>query len=133
MDEVIPERTLKLRIRNNIIDYLELAASPAEQRAYECRISMAHVPDELIYRWEDLIPGADWNWYSEPEFSSQEQEALKRFNRIWDSVADATPDPMPSTVNDLLGTAIWQRLIDGASEALNVFKERGRLDEGTPL
>ena len=130
----IPLRVLKLRIRNNIIDYLEVASSPSEQRDFERRVPSACLPDEMINWWEDLcVPDQDFDWFSEPEFSPEEQEAIRRFYEVWDSVAGDTPDVMPRSIEVLIGTRVWQRLIDGASVALSVFRVRGRISETAPL
>ncbi len=129
MSETISLHVLKLRIRNNIIGYLETASSVDEQRLYEKRVPVACVPDEIINQWEDCVPDADFDWYCEPEFSLDEQDAIRRFHGIWNSVADDTPKKMPTTVEALIGTPVWQRLIDGAGEALQVFRKRGRTDE----
>jgi hypothetical protein len=133
VDSSISLHTLKLRIRSNIIDYLESASSPVEQLDYERRVPIAQVPNEIINQWEDCVPDADFEWYSEPEYSADEQSAIKRFHAIWDIVADETPDPMPHTVEALIGTPVWQRLIDGAEDALKVFKRRGRINEAIPM
>jgi hypothetical protein len=133
MEERIPLTVLKLRIRNNIIDYLELASSPAEQREYERRVPIAHVPDEMIIGWEDCVPDQDFEWYSPPEFSADERGAIERFTQVWETVADETPDPMPSAIESLIGTPVWQRLMDGARDALSVFLVRGRISETTVL
>lgn len=128
----ISPRELKLRIRNNIIDYLELASSPDQQREFERRVPIAHIPNEMINLWEDHVPDADFDWYSEPEFSLAEQSAIERFHGIWNSVADETPDVMPDTIETLIGTPVWQRLIDGATDALRIFQKRGRIDDASP-
>jgi hypothetical protein len=129
MEENSPLRVLKLRIRNGIMDYLELASSPSEQRDYERRVPIAHVPNEMINQWEDWVSDEDFDWYSEPEFSPAELDAIKRFHQIWESVADETPDVMPSSIEALLGTPVWQCLINGAADALSVFAARGRISE----
>lgn len=133
MGDSISLQALKLRIRNNIIDYLELASSPDEQRKYERRVPIAQVPSELLNQWEDCVPDADFEWYSEPEYSLEEQGAMKRFHQVWESVADDTPKIMPHTIDALIGTPVWQRLIDGAKDALRVFGKRGRIDKATSL
>jgi hypothetical protein len=133
MEETIPLAVLKLRIRNNIMDYLKLASSPAEQRDYECRVPIAQVPNEMICQWEDCVPDQDFKWYSPPEFSADERAAIERFTGIWETVADETPNPMPSSIESLIGTPVWQRLMDAAREALSVFLVRGRINETTVL
>lgn len=119
----------KMSVRNGIISYLELASSPDAQRAYERRVPLAQVPAELILMWEDLGLHTDPDWYGEPEFSLAELAAIREFHQVWRAVADATTDPMPPTIEALIGTAVWQRLVDGACKALLVFAKRGRLDE----
>ncbi len=46
------------RVRNRVIEYLELAASPGEQRRYEAAVPLVHVPNELINQWEDWVHGS---------------------------------------------------------------------------
>lgn len=48
MDSSILLHTLKLRIRSNAMGYLKLSSSPAEQREYERRISIAQALNEVI-------------------------------------------------------------------------------------
>ncbi|MCD1621355.1 hypothetical protein [Citromicrobium bathyomarinum] len=125
------ETTLKYRMRLGIIQYLATAASPKLQRKYQKGLRDARspgcVPTEMICRWEDVFQIEDADWYSEPVFSGDEQRAALNFHRVWDKVAEGAPDPMPPDIDDLLGTAIWQELIDAAGEALAIFEKRGEL------
>ena len=125
------DTTVKYRIRVGIIHYLVTAASSELQRKYEKSLRDAQapgsVPTEMICRWEDVFRIEDVDWYIEPVFSADEQRAILNFHRVWDQVAEATPDPMPPDIDDLLGTPIWQRLIDAAGEALAIFEIRGEL------
>ena len=125
----ISESTLKYRIRAQIIWYLETAVSPSEQRKYESNLRSAGapgcVPSEMIAQWEDWVRIDDIGWYSEPEFSDEEQAAIVCFHEIWNQVANEIRYPLPSTINELLGTQVWKRLMDGAEAALDVFIKRG--------
>jgi hypothetical protein len=49
------DRLFEQRIRNRIIEYLELAASFEAQREYEQGVPIAHIPYEVISQWEDLV------------------------------------------------------------------------------
>lgn len=131
MERSVSLPTLKLSIRNNIIDYLETASSPHAQRAYERRVPIADIPGEMINQRQNCVPDADFNWYSEPEYSLEENVAIRQFHDIWNSVADDTPDIMPISIDALIGTPVWERLINGAADALRVFQKRGRIDEAT--
>ena len=110
------ETTIKYRMRVGIIQYLETAAFPELQQEYEKGLRDAQapgcVPTEMICQWEDVFRIEDAVWYSEPVFSADEQRAILNFHRVWDQV---------------LGTQIWQRLIEAAGEALTIFKIRGEL------
>lgn len=117
-----------IRIRNRIIEYLELAASHEEQTAYQTAAPHIHVPNEVINRWEDWVR-PDWQRYmTAPVFSLAEIEAIAAFHSSWDAVASATPDPLPS-LGALTGTEQWQRLAKAATSALEVFQIRGYLPE----
>jgi hypothetical protein len=49
------ERLIEQRVRNRIIEYLELAASFEEQRRYEQDVPIAYVPYEVINQWGDQV------------------------------------------------------------------------------
>ena len=131
IEEEVSESTIKYRIRAQIIWYLETASSSAEQRKYEKGLRDAdapgNVPNEMINQWEDWVDIDDLDWYGEPHFSEDEKTAIARFHAVWDEVAEATPEPMPDTIEELIGTPAWQRLESGAREALQVFMSRGYL------
>ncbi|MEP5509709.1 MAG: hypothetical protein ABJP70_09590 [Erythrobacter sp.] len=85
------------------------------------------MPTEMICQWEDCFRLEDADHFGAPEFSNEEQRAMFRFHSVWNQVADETPDPMPPNINDLIGTQVWQKLIDAAAEALATFEVRGQL------
>lgn len=128
MEATPSPQLLRQRIRNNIIAYLEVAASAQEQREYERNVPIAHVPNEMINQWEDSVQSDDFAWYSEPVFTREENQALQNFHATWSAVADVTPNPMPHSVELLIGTPIWDRFMSAASVALRVFMKRGRFD-----
>ena len=115
------------------MDYLELAASADEQREYERRAPIAQVPNEMINQWEDWVRADDLGWYAPPVFSHEESEAIQRFHEVWAGVADETPNPMPHSIDLLIGTAAWNRLMAAAQAALDVFLKRGRFDQDVEL
>lgn len=129
VDLPIPQRLLQQRVRNGIMDYLELASSADNQRAYERRVPIAQVPNELINQWEDWVREDDLGWYGAPVFSRDENEAIRAFHKVWQTVAEATPEPMPHTIEALIGTPIWVCLMDAARTALVIFEKRGRFDQ----
>ena len=48
-------RVVEQRVRNRVIEYLELAASFQEQQEYERNAPIAHIPYEVINQWEDWV------------------------------------------------------------------------------
>jgi hypothetical protein len=121
-------RYVRQRIRNRIIEYLELASSFDEQAEYQSAAPNIHVPSEVLNQWADWVSG-DWREYiAAPVFTSDEIEAVARFHDVWSGVCDATPDDLPD-LQDLVGTMPWRQLAAAASSALAAFHPNGRSPE----
>lgn len=116
------------RIRNRIIEYLELVSSFNVQSAYQAAVPYINVPNEVINQWEDSVSPNWRNYIAAPVFSPEEIIAIAQFYDVWDAVAAAAPDPLPP-LQILLDTGEWQRLASAAAESLTVFHVRGRLPE----
>jgi len=114
------------RVRNRIIEYLELASSFDKQLEYEHAVPI-NVPLEIINQWEDSNPESIAD-IGEPVFDSHESEAIAAFDRIWNQVAAATPDPLPP-LRALQQSSQWNVLRGAAEVALLVFLKRGRFPE----
>lgn len=126
--EVDPTQQVVLqRIRNRIIEYLELASSFGVQRDYQS-IAPVNVGNEIINQWEDLVRESHDPAFVAPVFSAAEQEAVAQFHKVWNAAAANTPDPVPD-LEALFATAEWQRLRAAALLALRVFLARGKLSE----
>ncbi|BDU18149.1 hypothetical protein [Lysobacter auxotrophicus] len=116
------------RIRNRIIEYLDLAASAEDQIAYQAAVPDLHVPSEVANQWEDWVR-PDWRQYLKPPvFSHEEVEAVDSFNASFAAAMTATKDPLPP-LGVLLESAEWGELRDAASAALEVFRTRGHRPE----
>jgi hypothetical protein len=126
--EEVSRIVIAQRIRNRIIEYLEVASSFEEQLEYQAAAPIAHVAAEMINQWEDWVHDPNDAFFAEPVFSPAEQDAIKAFNGVWDRVADDTPNPLPE-LSVLMGTEPWQRLQEAAASALEVFQRRGKFDE----
>jgi hypothetical protein len=48
-------RVVEQRVRNRIIEYLELASSFETQQGYERDVPIAHISYEVISQWEDWV------------------------------------------------------------------------------
>jgi hypothetical protein len=58
-------------------------------------------------------------------------EAIRAFHDVWLAVADETPEWMPHTIEALIGTPVWNRLMVAARDTLQVLSLRGRFNEQT--
>ena len=116
---------LHYRLRNRIIEHLQLVSSASQQLAYQASAPIAHVTNELFNAWGDWVPDeAEVETFGPPVFSPAEISAIRQFNRQLDTIAAATPDPLPP-IAQFVGTEEWQVLSSAAQEALLAFAPRG--------
>lgn len=133
MPQTEPSRQLLLqRIRNRIIENLEILSSFDEQRDYAVRVPIVYVPYELISSWEDYVSEPRPSHFSDPVFSEAERNAIQAFHREWNTAADALPNNYPP-FEDVLEAPYWAQLRDAASIALKVFAVRGKLSEDVEI
>ena len=124
-----PRDVVDTRIRNRIMEYLQLVSSAAQQKDYQRRVPDVNVPTELICSWEDWMPVEEGaQGFAPPVYSAEECEAIGRYGRSWEAVAAATPEEIPS-LEEFIGTPEWRRLKQTAEEALSVFQRRGVFEE----
>ncbi len=116
------------RVRQHIIEYLEVAASFDEQRAYQARSPDVDVPAEVLHQWEDWLTD-DWQTrYADPVFSDNERAAMVEYQQIIDPLANGAVDTSPG-LGLLCETPHWQALRREAQAILAVFMVRGKLTE----
>lgn len=124
-----PKEVVERRVRNRIIDYLELMTSQEDQEEYQRKVPYVNIPSELINQWEDWVPRTiPKGYYAEPVYTPAEAEAILAYHKTWDSVADRLP-PGRQSLEEFVQTAEWRELRDAAVKALSVFQPRGRLPE----
>ena len=122
--EEISDLLLNQRIRNRIIEVLEITASYEEQEK--------HGGDEFINMWEDWVDDERIGDYVEPVFTKKEQERLAEFHKAWNYVANHTPQFLPD-ISELKKNNDWTNLMASASDALAVFRQRGKLSEESEI
>src|SRR5688572_31136777 len=80
------------RIRNRIIEHLQLVASADEQREYQRAAPIAHVSNELFNAWDDWVAdGEAIDEFTPPVFTPEEVAAIRDFDNALDAVARRTP------------------------------------------
>ncbi|WP_145183323.1 hypothetical protein [Planctomycetes bacterium Pla163] len=101
-------------LRESVVSHLRLARSASELRAYRRAVPVASVVAEVFCGWEDLFhPGTPLHGET---FTTAEQEALARFDRVVDSVAEETADD--TGLEDWLNSSPWRVLSSEATVAL---------------
>ncbi len=118
----ISDTLQKQRIRNRIIEVLEMTSSKSDLKKIGA--------DSIVNMWEDWVDDEIIKEYREPVFTKQEQKALLAFHSRWKSVTDNTPKDMPP-ITELLLNKYWLQLMASAKTTLDVFSQRGRLKEDT--
>lgn len=125
----VSTETLHSRLRNRIIEHLQLVSSSEAQLAYRYSVPIAQVSNELFNGWGDWVANeCVIDEFIAPIFSPEEQFAVRKFNAVLDAVAHHTSQNLPY-ITDFIGTPAWQELASAASEALVVFQVRGMSPE----
>jgi hypothetical protein len=122
------ERVLLQRVRNQLIDYLEIAASFEAQRDFQTQAPETHVATEVLEQWADWVSP---NWQEElktPTFSEQERNAITLFQSVWQDTHNTLVRPLPALAYIQLAPA-WQQLRVAAEDCLRVFMLRGKLSD----
>jgi hypothetical protein len=116
------------RIRNRIIEELELTSSFEEQRRYDIAAPLAHVPSEVVCGWEDWVDDKKINGYGPPVFSEAEVLAIKVYHAQWQGIVDSLRVAQLS-LDQVQELDQWKRLSVAAQHALKAFTKRGKLPE----
>jgi hypothetical protein len=125
----VSQRIVDQRVRNRVMETLELAGSFEAQQVYAETVPIANVPAEVINQWSDWVhvdPNTDPNISA--VYSSQELDAIRRFHLVWLKACDAYPDGFPS-VAEIQTIPEWSLLREGARAAKAIFDQRGPLPE----
>lgn len=127
MTKAVPHSLVLQRVRNRIIETLELASSHEIHREYQRNRPQVDVAAEIFNQWEDWVP-TDWRSRYTPGdvFTSSEIAAIAAFEAVWNEVADSLPE---LSLDVLMQMPAWRRLADAGAASLRIFLERGRLPE----
>ncbi|WP_217577839.1 hypothetical protein [Mesorhizobium sp. GbtcB19] len=126
-ERAISDILLNQRYRNQLIGYFEWVSSYDEQRRYQAAVPYVHVPNEAFNQWDDWASDGVLERYVEPVFSVEEQQALRNYRAVLNSVCDDTPQLLPP-LEQLMETEPWERLRLAAKKALKIFMRRGTFD-----
>ncbi|MBR7800695.1 hypothetical protein [Undibacterium fentianense] len=122
------ELVLLQRVRNQLIDYLEIAASFQAQQDFQTQAPETDVATEVLEQWADWV-SPDWREeLRTPTFSEQERTAIGQYQLIWEQTHNNLVRPLPALVYIHLAPA-WQELRVAAERCLAVFMVRGKLSD----
>ena len=132
MNETVPDIVIAQRIRNNLIQYFELASSEHELLEYQRNVPIAQVLVELVEQLDDsfVFEHVKDGWYKEPTYTQEEINAVLNFKEIWEMLIDL-PDYADS-IGNLLSSNYWPPFQKEAERTLKVFMKRGYLSEDEP-
>jgi hypothetical protein len=122
-------RVIEQRIRNRVIESLELAGSFDQQDQYRAIVPFVNVAYEVINGFGDVVP-------SDPRtdagilsvYTASEVTALGAFYDAWRIATQALPDNFPSNAH-AQSLPEWIEMRAVAHVALAVFELRGRMSE----
>ena len=115
----ISDTLLNQRLRNRIIEVLEMFADEAFVEKFGT--------DEIIESWYDFVDEDRFEYINEPVFTKNEINSIKRFLNLLESSFESVPTTW--TISELDNNKPWNNLVSAAKEELEIFMERGRLDE----
>lgn len=132
MTEQVTHLVLMQRVRNRIIEVLELTSSFDQQLAYEKAVKIAYVPDEVIAQWGDWVNAQSLKDITYPVFSADEVAAINLFNDASNEIIRDIPKTTPD-LDTLQRSEPWLQLRQAALACLDVMNRRGRFPEDDQL
>ncbi|MEQ8718455.1 MAG: hypothetical protein RIE08_12665 [Acidimicrobiales bacterium] len=125
----VPQRVVEQRIRNRIIEYLELAASFEAQAACQRAVPRVNVAIDVVNQWGDWVRTDPPTRADLPDvFSDAEVETMGAYAEAVNAAAVVLPGGFPDLA-EVQRLKEWESLRKTAGEALRVFEVRGRLSE----
>ncbi len=117
-------RVIKQRIRNRLIEYLEMVVSyTTDPPPFDL--------NEVLNQWEDWVPfPAIIVDFPAPTYTQSEAESLIAFAMAWDKLCSLI---LPTTTieTDVICKPEWLIFLGAANTALHTLAQRGRLSEDT--
>jgi hypothetical protein len=101
--------------RINIINTLQLIASPTDQLAYQQQVPGVNVAAELVNQWfDDFYHPGDARF--DADFSPDELETLAEFNDFYDVRVSQLPDRL----SGMLESPVWLNVMAAANKVLQL-------------
>ena len=127
----ISDKELAIRLRQNILDVLNLWNSKDDQLAYQENVPIAQVSSELFNQWEDLYnPESD---SFKLAFDGREREILSDFDKVLNHICIKTMNNLPY-ITDFVKTNDWLVVNRAAADTKSRLKNTAanRVDGSAP-
>jgi hypothetical protein len=96
-DDDDPRKRIELmKVRHELIDYIETCSSFERHRQYQDAVPWVPVPTEVIEMWSDSFDESLLGEYGSLVFSAQERAAMREFDAAWRTVINELPSPCRS-------------------------------------
>lgn len=128
MQEDVSERVVRQRIRNRIIENLELQASFESQREYEAEVPFISA-FEVLEQWDDWISGDPRREAPHAVLSAEEIAALGPVHDCIEAAAIELRQFEYPTMEQAQRLPTWAALRDQSAVALAVLLRQGRMSE----
>ena len=117
----IDETELTKRIRQNVLNVLELWSSKEEQLEYQKNVPIAQVSAELFCQWADDTYHPESRQFK-LAFDERERDILADFDKTFNYVSDKTPNNLPD-IADFVKTTEWKIVNEAAIETIKKIKK----------
>lgn len=118
--EEIDDIELAKRIRQNVLNVLELWSSKKEQLEYQKSVPIAQVSDELFCQWADDTYHPDSKQFK-IAFNEKEREILAEFDKVFNSISDNTINNLPD-ITEFVNTTEWYVINQVAIDTMKRIK-----------
>jgi len=116
----IDDTELAKRIRQNVLNVLDLWSSKEEQLEYQKNVPIAQVSAELFCQWADDSYHPDSRQFK-MAFNEKEREVLTYFDKTLNFISEKTPNNLPDIV-EFVKTNEWQIVNQAAIDAVKKIK-----------
>lgn len=116
----IDDIELAKRIRQNVLNVLDLWSSKEEQLEYQKNVPIAQVSAELFCQWVDDSYYPDSRQFK-MAFNEKERETLAAFDKTFNFISEKTPNNLPE-IADFVKTEEWEVVNRAAIKTLEKIK-----------
>jgi len=116
----IDDIELAKRIRQNVLNVLDMWSSKEGQLEYQKNVPIAQVSAELFCQWVDDSYHPDSRQFK-MAFNEKEREVLTDFDKTLNFISEKTPNDLPDIL-EFVKTNEWQIVNQAAIDAVKKIK-----------